>query len=47
MLEDLVSSQDLDSKFLDQPTLELASGHAVWTRATKGTGAAINTNCNP
>ncbi len=53
VLADLVSSGDLAAGVADNlQTLEVGGtvgvgGTSVWTRATKGTGAAINTGCNP
>jgi hypothetical protein len=48
MLDDLVSSGDLAPSVPGQlRTLDILGTQSLWTRATKGTGAAINTNCNP
>jgi len=48
MLKDLVASGDLDPIILDRvPTLGSVGATSTWTRATKGTGLAMNTNCNP
>lgn len=42
----LVTSGDLDPAIVDRlPTLEVTS--STWLKATKGTGLAENTNCNP
>jgi hypothetical protein len=48
MLDDLVDSGDLAPTIASQlRTLDIAGAQSTWTRATKGTGPAINTNCNP
>jgi hypothetical protein len=48
VLDDLVGSGDLAPEVpAAMKTLVIDGGHSVWTRATKGTGAALNTNCNP
>jgi hypothetical protein len=48
LLGDLVSSGDLDPAVPAQlKTLDILGAQSVWTRATKGTGPALNTNCNP
>jgi len=48
LLDELVRSGDLDAATASQlRTLDLAGASSVWTRATKGTGAALNSNCNP
>jgi hypothetical protein len=48
LLADLVASGDLAPTVASQlRTLDIAGAQSTWTRATKGTGPAINTNCNP
>jgi hypothetical protein len=48
LLSELVASGDLAPAVIDQlTTLDIAGAQSTWTRATRGTGAAINTNCNP
>jgi Cytochrome c554 and c-prime len=48
LLADLVGSGDLAPSIAPQmKTLEIAGAQSVWTKATKGMGAARNTNCNP
>jgi len=48
MLADLVGSNDLAPAVVGQmQTLEIAGTQRTWSQATKGTGAAINTNCSP
>jgi hypothetical protein len=48
MLADLVGSGDLAADVAGRlKTLDSLGGQSTWTRATKGTGAAMNTNCNP
>jgi hypothetical protein len=48
MLGDLVSSGDLAASVVGElKTLDIFGAQSTWTKATKGTGAAINTNCNP
>jgi hypothetical protein len=48
MLDDLVSSGDLAAATADQlRTLDILGATSAWSVATKGTGAAMNTNCNP
>jgi hypothetical protein len=48
LLDDLVDSGDLAPTVASQlRTLDIVGAQSTWTRATKGTGAAINTNCNP
>jgi hypothetical protein len=49
-LDELVSSGDLDPSIraaLAKPDATLASATSTWLKSTKGTGLAINTNCNP
>lgn len=48
LLTELVASGDLAAAVIDQlVTLDIAGAQSTWTRATRGTGAALNTNCNP
>lgn len=48
VLGDLVSSGDLAAAIATQlKTLDILGTASTWSVATKGTGAAINTNCNP
>ena len=48
VLDDLVAGGELAADAVAQmKTLEVAGGHSVWDIATKGTGNAMNTNCNP
>jgi hypothetical protein len=48
LLDDLVGSGDLAATTASQlRTLDIVGAQSTWTRATKGTGAAVNTNCNP
>jgi hypothetical protein len=48
MLADLVGSGDLAATVAPQmKTLDIFGAQSTWTAATKGTGAARNTNCNP
>ena len=48
VIAELVASGDLAAGAVPSlPTLDIAATQSVWTRATKGTGAAKNTNCNP
>jgi hypothetical protein len=48
MLADLVGSGDLAAATASQlRTLDIFGATSAWSVATKGTGAAINTNCNP
>jgi nitrate/TMAO reductase-like tetraheme cytochrome c subunit len=48
LLDDLVGSGDLAPAVAGQlRTLEIFGAQSTWNRATKGTGAAMNTNCNP
>jgi Cytochrome c554 and c-prime len=48
MLADLVGSGDLAAATASQlRTLDIFGTTSAWSVATKGTGAAINTNCNP
>jgi len=48
LLDDLVGSGDLDAAVAGHlPTLDIIGTQSTWTAATKGTGPAINTNCNP
>jgi len=48
LLADLVGSGDLAADVAGKlQTLDILGAQSTWTRATKGTGAAMNTNCNP
>jgi hypothetical protein len=48
LLDDLVASGDLDAAVAGRlPTLDILGTQSTWTVQTKGTGPAINTNCNP
>lgn len=48
VLDDLVGSGDLAAATASQlRTLDIFGTQSTWTTATKGTGAAVNTNCNP
>lgn len=48
LLDDLVASGDLDAAVASRlPTLDILGTQSTWTAATKGTGAAVNSNCNP
>jgi hypothetical protein len=48
VLADLVSSGDLAAATAAQlKTLDILGATSTWTLDTKGTGAAMNTNCNP
>lgn len=48
LLDDLIASGDLSPAVPAQlRTLDSVGAQSTWTRATKGTGPAINTNCNP
>jgi nitrate/TMAO reductase-like tetraheme cytochrome c subunit len=48
LLDDLVSSGDLAAGTASQlHTLDIVGTQSTWTRDTQGTGAALNTNCNP
>ena len=48
VLGDLVSSGDLAATVASQlQTLDIFGTQRTWSVATKGTGAAINTNCSP
>ena len=48
VLRDLVGSGDLAATTAGQlQTLEIFGTQRTWSAATKGTGAAINTNCSP
>jgi len=48
MLDDLVGSGDLDPAVVGRlPTLDILGTRSTWTLATRGTGAAVNTFCNP
>jgi hypothetical protein len=48
VLDDLVRSGDLAAITASQlRTLDIFGTMSAWSVATKGTGAAINTNCNP
>jgi hypothetical protein len=48
LLDDLVGSGDLATAAAARlPTLDIVGTQSTWTAATKGTGPAINSNCNP
>jgi hypothetical protein len=48
MLDDLVSSGDLAADVASRlRTLDILGTQRTWSRATKGTGPALNTNCSP
>jgi len=48
MLGDLVGSGDLAATVASQlRTLDIFATERTWDKATKGTGAAMNTNCSP
>jgi hypothetical protein len=48
MLGDLVSSGDLDAAVPSRlQTLEILGTQRTWSKATKGTGPALGTNCSP
>ncbi|HEY0477115.1 MAG TPA: multiheme c-type cytochrome [Kofleriaceae bacterium] len=48
LLDDLVASGDLDPAVAGRlPTLDILGTQSTWTLATRGTGPAINTFCNP
>ncbi len=48
VLDDLVTSGDLAAATAAQlRTLDILGATSTWTLATKGMGAAMNTNCNP
>jgi hypothetical protein len=48
MLDDLVGSGDLAASVASQlATLDVFGTERTWSKATKGTGPAINTNCSP
>jgi hypothetical protein len=48
VLDDLVSSGDLAATTASQlRTLDIFGTQRTWSKATKGTGPAINTNCSP
>ena len=48
LIDDLVASGDLAPGAIGPiTTLELLGTQSTWTRATKGTGPALNSNCNP
>ena len=48
LLADLVGSGDLDPAVASRlPTLDILGTQRTWSKATKGTGAALNTNCSP
>lgn len=48
LIDDLVATGDLAASVRDQlQTLVVGGGSSVWTRATQGTGTAMNTRCNP
>lgn len=49
-LDELITSGDLDPSVRDQlakPEATLLATSSTWLKATKGTGLAMNTNCNP
>lgn len=48
VLDDLIASGDLDPSIRGQlKTLDSRGATSTWTKATAGTGLAMNTNCNP
>jgi hypothetical protein len=48
MLDDLVGSGDLAADVASRlQTLDILGTQRTWSRATKGTGPALNTNCSP
>jgi hypothetical protein len=48
LIDDLVASGDLAPGAIGPiKTLEILGTQSTWTKATKGTGPAINSNCNP
>ena len=50
MLDDLIMSGDLDPSIraqLAKPEMTLLAASSTWLKSTKGTGLAMNTNCNP
>jgi nitrate/TMAO reductase-like tetraheme cytochrome c subunit len=48
LLDDLIGSGDLAASVASQlRTLDIVGATSLWTKATKGTGPARNTNCNP
>jgi len=48
VLDDLVGSGDLAATTAGQlRTLDIVGTQSLWTKGTKGTGPALNTNCNP
>ncbi len=47
VLRDLEQSGDLDPSIKDKVKTLPVGEKSVWTKATKGTGPALNTNCNP
>ena len=48
VLDDLIASGDLDPSIrAELKTLDIKGANSEWLRTTKGTGPAINTNCNP
>jgi NAD-dependent dihydropyrimidine dehydrogenase PreA subunit len=48
VLDDLVGSGDLAAGIAGElKTLDIVGATSTWTLATRGTGAALNTNCNP
>jgi hypothetical protein len=48
LIDDLVASGDLAPGAIGPiKTLEILGTQSLWTKATKGTGPAINSNCNP
>jgi hypothetical protein len=49
-LDELIMSGDLDPSVRDQlakPEATMLATTSTWLKSTKGTGPAINTNCNP
>jgi cytochrome c554/c'-like protein len=48
LIDDLIASGDLAAGAIGPiETLEILGTQSTWTKATKGTGPAINSNCNP
>jgi hypothetical protein len=48
LLDDLVGSGDLAAGVASElRTLDILGTQSTWTRDTQGTGAAVNTHCNP
>jgi hypothetical protein len=49
-LDELIASGDLDPSVRDtlaKPEMTMLVASSTWLKATKGTGPAVNTNCNP